>query len=117
MITLVIELDENGRPQHLHAGPQYSANFMLNSCNDTLPKLDVAEEINCEIKTAVRFGIEKTEREREEKADFNLCYYIDCINDNQLNWKEASKRNDWNIEEGRFIVAKRNYARERFNMK
>lgn len=117
LIRSLIEIDENRRPQQLHAGPQYCANLMLNACNDTLPKLDVAEGINCEIKTAIRFGIEKAEREREEKADFNLCFYIDSINDNQLNWNEASKRNDWNIKEGRFIVAKRNYARERFNLK
>lgn len=117
LIRSLIEVDENGRPQQLHAGPQYCANLMLNACNETLPKLDVAEGINCRIKTAIRFGIEKAEREREEKADFNLCFYIDSINDNQLNWNEASKRNDWNIKEGRFIVAKRNYARERFKLK
>ena len=117
LIRSLFVLDENRKLQHLHAGPLYCANLMLNSCDNTLPQLDIAEEINCEIKPAVRFGIEKAEREREEKADFKLCFYIDSINDYQLNWKEASKRSVWNVKEGKFVVSKRNYARERFNIK
>ena len=117
LIRSLIELDENGKILHLHAGPQYCANLMLNSCNTTLPRLAIAKVINCETKSAVRFGIEKAEREREEKADFRLCFFIDQFNSDELNWKEASESKDWNIKEGKFKVTKRNYARERFNIK
>ena len=117
LIRSLIELDEKGKFQHLHAGPQYCANLMLNSCNTTLPQLATAEKINCEIKSAVRFGIEKAEREREEKTDFKLCFFIDQFNSDKLHWEKASERNDWSIKEGKFKVIKRNYARERFNTK
>ena len=117
LIRSLIELDDNGALQHLHAGPQYCANVMLNSCNCKLPQLDVVDEINCEMKSAVRFGIEKNKREHEEKDEFKLCFYIDQFNSSELNWKEASKRNEWDIKEGRFKFVKRNYARERFNMR
>ncbi len=111
LIRSVLEEDEE--TTKLHAGPQYCANLILNSCVNHLPQLaelEVTKRKECELKTAVRFGIDKAEREREEKDDFRLCFYLD-----NLNWEKASERTVWNTKQGEYKERTRNYEKERFS--
>ena len=115
LIRSLVEVDDNGRLLKLHAGPQYCANLILNTSREQFPKLTKATEFGCDLQRTIRFGIEKSEREREEKDGFNLCFYINHFESDLLNWNETSKRIDWNIKENKYKESKRNYARDRFN--
>lgn len=115
LIRSLIEVDDYGRLLKLHAGPQYCANILLNTCNKELPQLNKAKEVKCDLQRTIRFGIEKSAREREEKDDFKLCFYINQFESDLLNWQETSKRIEWKIKEGKYKESKRNYARDRFH--
>lgn len=108
LIRSVIE--EDGDILKLHAGPQYCANLILNSCNNIFPELERAKKIECGLETAVRYGINEKERKLEEDNDFMLCFYLDNIN-----WEEASKRIVWDTKQSKYKEMKRNYERERFS--
>ena len=115
LIRSIIEVDNSDRLIKLHAGPQYCANLMLNSCKNQLPELVKAKHMSFDkLEQTVRFGINCEEKQKEQNDNLELCYYINQFNGVSLKWKTASERFGWDMKNGKYKLLKRNYKRERF---
>ena len=92
------------------AGPLYCANMMLNTCQNSMPKLVDAEHKAFLINSAKRCNIKS---DNQATMDLYLCYYADSQDNIKLDWTNTCVRQDWIKSQERLKSTKRNYLNDR----
>ena len=106
------------------AGPSYCENIMLNSCLESLPKLDLGEHKNYTLKPTKRYNIKwkkysyelefrTCKCDQQNSMKLNLCYYAHAFEGNELDWDNTCVRKDWDKKLEKFKSVKRKYLQER----